>query len=56
MNGTESSESHGEHQPTRGITMSYSLAEGTTFHSESSIPVDKLKQLLSAQLQYYFSK
>jgi hypothetical protein len=56
MNGIESSESHGEHQPTsRGSTMNYA-ADGSTYHPENNYPVDKLKQMLSAQLQYYFSK
>lgn len=61
MNGIESSESHGEHQSTTssrgstGANMNYNN-DGSVYHSETGIPLDKLKQMLSTQLEYYFSR
>ncbi|XP_065214449.1 la-related protein 4 isoform X2 [Planococcus citri] len=65
MNGIESSESHGEHQSTttssRGSSSSNAAnmnynADSAAFHPDTGIPLDKLKQMLSTQLEYYFSR
>lgn len=55
MNGIESSESHGEHNSVRGSTMNYN-ADSSVYHAEAGMPLDRLKQLLSTQLEYYFSR
>lgn len=55
MNGIDSSESHGEHNSVRGSTMNYN-ADSSIYHAEAGMPLDRLKQLLSTQLEYYFSR